>query len=94
MTTNGRVLCSGDPAGAGQEIWAPLTLHQALRTVMVEVVESLPDTDPDRCCFTVALRTAREPVVRAAAVITGPADAGRPGPIGHRALTRLPVGCR
>lgn len=29
-------------------MWALLTLYQALRTVMVEAVESLPGTDPDR----------------------------------------------
>ncbi|MFJ1700956.1 transposase [Streptomyces sp. NPDC088252] len=68
--TNGRVLRSGDPAGVEQEMWALLTLYQALRTVMVEAAESLPGTDPDRCCFTVALQTARDQVVQAAAVIS------------------------
>ncbi|MFI9569235.1 hypothetical protein [Streptomyces rishiriensis] len=47
---NGRVLRSGDPAGVEQEMWALLTLYQALRTMMVEAAESLPGTDPDRCC--------------------------------------------
>ncbi|WUA30414.1 IS4 family transposase [Streptomyces sp. NBC_01369] len=87
--TNGRVLRSGDPAGVEQEMWALLTLYQTLRTVMVEAAESLPGTDPDRCCFTVALQTARDQVVQAAAVITDPADATRLGLIGHRILTRL-----
>ncbi|GAA1334370.1 IS4 family transposase [Streptomyces sanglieri] len=77
------------PAGVEQEMWALLTLYQALRTVMVEAAESLPGTDPDRCCFTVALQTARDQVVQAAAVITDPADATRLGLIGHRILTRL-----
>ncbi|WP_216373117.1 IS4 family transposase [Streptomyces tailanensis] len=86
---NGRNLRSGDPAGIEQEMWALLTLYQALRTVMVEAAESLPGTDPDRCCFTVALQTARDQVVQAAAVITDPTDAGRLGLIGHRILTRL-----
>ncbi|MFE7311451.1 IS4 family transposase, partial [Streptomyces sp. NPDC057546] len=86
---NGRVLRSGDPAGVEQEMWALLTLYQALRTVMVEAAESLPGTDPDRCCFTVALQSARDQVVQAAAVITDPADATRLGLIGHRILTRL-----
>ncbi|MFE2699072.1 IS4 family transposase [Streptomyces mirabilis] len=86
---NGRNLRSGDPAGIEQEMWSLLTLYQALRTVMVEAAESLPGTDPDRCCFTVALQTARDQVVQAAAVITDPADAGRLGLIGHRILTRL-----
>jgi hypothetical protein len=56
----GRVLRSGDPAGVEQEMWAMLTLCQALRTVMVEAAESRPGTDPGRCGFTVALHTARD----------------------------------
>ncbi|WP_327360046.1 IS4 family transposase [Streptomyces sp. NBC_01296] len=86
---NGRVLRSEDPAGVGQEMWALLALYQALRAVMVEAAESLPGTDPDRCCFTVALQTARDQVIQAAAVITDSADANRPGLIGHRILARL-----
>ncbi|MET8949020.1 IS4 family transposase [Streptomyces sp. NPDC004542] len=85
----GRNLRSGDPAGIEQEMWALLTLYQALRTVMVEAAEALTGTDPDRCCFTVALQTARDQVVQAAAVITDPSDAGRLGLIGHRILARL-----
>ncbi|MFD9541444.1 hypothetical protein [Streptomyces sp. NPDC060022] len=86
---SGRNLRSGDPAGIEQEMWALLTLYQALRTVMVEAAEALAGTDPDRCCFTVALQTARDQVVQAAAVITDPADAARLGLIGHRILARL-----
>ncbi|MCJ0872912.1 transposase, partial [Streptomyces sp. AP-93] len=86
---NGRVLRSEDPAGVRQEMWALLALYQALRIMMVEAAESLPGTDPDRCCFTVALQTARDQVVQAAAVITDPADANRLGLIGHRILARL-----
>ncbi|MER6441562.1 hypothetical protein ABT275_35090 [Streptomyces sp. NPDC001185] len=54
--TAGRNLRSGDRAGLEQEMWALLTLYQALRAVMVEAAESVPCTDPDRCCFTVAFR--------------------------------------
>lgn len=85
---NGSVLRSGDPAGIEQEMWALLTLYQALRTV-VEAAESLPGTDPDRCCFTVTVQAARDQVVQAAAIITDPAEAGRLGLIGHRILARL-----
>ncbi|MGI5508668.1 transposase [Streptomyces sp. CA-106131] len=60
---NGRLLCSGDPVGIEQEMWALLALHQALRTVMVDAAESAPGTDPDRCAFTIALQTARDQVV-------------------------------
>ncbi|MCX4632986.1 IS4 family transposase [Streptomyces sp. NBC_01443] len=87
---NGRVLRSGDPAGVEQEMWSLLTLYQALRTVMVEAAESLPGTDPDRCCFTVALQTARDQVIQAAGIIpTDPGCVGRVGLIGHRILARL-----
>ncbi len=86
---NGRNLRSGDPAGIEQEMWSLLTLYQALRTVMVEAAEALPGTDPDRCCFSITLHTARDQVVQAAAVITDPAGAGHLGLIGHRILTRL-----
>lgn len=81
----GRVLRSGDPVGVEQEMWALLTLYQALRTVMVEAAESRPGTDPDRCGFTIALHTARDMVVQAAG-ITGGATIGV---IGRRILAGL-----
>lgn len=81
----GRVLRSGDPVGVEQEMWALLSLYQALRTVMVEAAESRPGTDPDRCGFTVALHTARDLVVQAAS-ITGSATIGV---IGRRILAGL-----
>ncbi len=88
--TSGRVLRSGDPVGVEQEMWALLTLYQALRTVMVEAAESLPGTDPDRCCFTVAVQTARDQVVQAAGIVTTDYSAAtRTGLIGHRILARL-----
>ncbi|MGW1545287.1 transposase domain-containing protein, partial [Streptomyces sp. NPDC002309] len=86
---NGRNLRSGDPAGIEQEMWALLSLYQTLHTVMAEAAEALPGTDPDRCCFSITLHTARDQVVQAAAVITDPADAGHLGLIRHRTLTRL-----
>ena len=42
----GRVLRSTDPAGLAQEMWALLTVYQALRRAMVTAVESQPGTDP------------------------------------------------
>ncbi|MET7855575.1 IS4 family transposase, partial [Streptomyces avermitilis] len=57
------VLRSADPAGLEQELWAQLTLYQALRVAMVEAVESVPGTDPDRASFTIALETARSQTV-------------------------------
>ena len=60
----GRVLRSGDPTGVEQEMWSLLALYQALRSVMVDAAETTPGTDPDRCAFTIALQTARDPAVR------------------------------
>ncbi len=73
----GLVLRSQDVAGIQQELWAHLTVYQALRRAMVEAVETLPGTDPDRASFTVALETAKEQLITAANVLP---DAG-PGRI-------------
>lgn len=62
---DGRVLRSADPAGLQQEMWALLTVYQALRRAMVTAVESRPGTDPDRASFTTALHTARDLLVHA-----------------------------
>ncbi len=52
---------------------------------MVEAAESTPDTDPDRCSFTVALQAARDQVVRAADVlVTGTAP-----PLGRSVLAAV-----
>ncbi|MFJ7592983.1 IS4 family transposase [Streptomyces sp. NPDC097617] len=83
----GRNLRSGDQPGLEQEMWALLTLYQALRAVMVEAAESLPGTDPDRCCFTVALQTARDQVVLATGIVSD--QPGSAGLIGRRVLARL-----
>lgn len=80
----GRVLRSGDPVGVEQEMWAMLTLYQALRTVMVEAAESRPGTDPDRCGFTIALHTARDLVLQAAGITSGATSV-----IGRRVLAGL-----
>ena len=47
---NGSNLRSGDRTGIEQKMWSLLTLSQALCIVMVDAAESLPGTDPDRCC--------------------------------------------
>jgi hypothetical protein len=87
---NGRNLRSGDPAGIEQEMWSLLTLYQALRTVMVDAAESLPGTDPDRCCFSIALHTARDQVIQAAGIVTADTEPDTLlGTIGRRILTGL-----
>jgi hypothetical protein len=84
---HGRVLRSGDPAGLEQEIWALLALYQALRRAMVNAVESVPGTDPDRASFTTALHTAADTLTAADGVIT--ADTSGQGRIGHAVLATL-----
>ncbi|MCY0926946.1 IS4 family transposase [Streptomyces sp. H27-H1] len=70
----GLVLRSQNAAGIQQELWAHLTVYQALRRAMVEAVETVPGADPDRASFTVALETAKDQVIAAADVLpeTGP----------------------
>lgn len=73
----GRVLRSCDPFGLEQELWALLALYQILRRAMVEAVESVPGTDPDRASFTVALEAARDQVTTASGI--RPSDSGTTG---------------
>jgi hypothetical protein len=83
----GRVLRSGDPVGVEQEMWALLAVYQVLRTVMVDAVEQVPGTDPDRAGFTTALQAARDQLITAEAVV--PQDPGRLGTIGRKVLAGL-----
>jgi Insertion element 4 transposase N-terminal/Transposase DDE domain len=83
----GLVLRSTDPAGLKQEMWAQLTVYQALRRAMVTAVESRPGTDPDRASFATALHTARDLITQAANIID---DEGDPiGAIGRAVLDDL-----
>jgi hypothetical protein len=77
----GYVLRSRDRAGAEQEVWALLTVYQAIRMAMTAAAESVPGTDPDRASFTVALETARDQVTAARDITESgdPADIGRIG---------------
>ena len=84
---HGRVLRSEDPAGLEQEIWALLTLYQALRREMVTAAETVPGTDPDRASFTIALQTAIDTVTGADGVVTS--DLLHPGRIGRAILDGL-----
>jgi hypothetical protein len=70
----GRVLRSQEPRGLVQEVWALLTLYQALRMAMAEAVESVPGADPDRASFTVALQVVRDQVIRADHVLPAPSN--------------------
>jgi len=70
-TLGGRVLRARTPTGIAQEVYALLTTYQALRLAMTDATDSDPHTDPDRASFTIALNTARDQVIHAAAVIAG-----------------------
>lgn len=65
----GRVLRARTPDGIDQEIYALLTVYQAIRTAITDATDSLPGTSPDRASFTTALNTARDQITHAAGVI-------------------------
>ena len=79
---DGRILRSQDPTGIAQEMWAILTVYQALRTLMCDAAETTPGTDPDRMAFALALETARTHTTPA--TLGNPTD--RPGTIGRTVL--------
>jgi Insertion element 4 transposase N-terminal/Transposase DDE domain len=68
-TLGGRVLRARTPAGIDQEVYALLTAYQTLRLTMTSATDHDPDIPPDRASFTIALNTARDQIIHAAAVI-------------------------
>ncbi|MEZ3181283.1 IS4 family transposase [Streptomyces pimonensis] len=84
----GQVLRSADPTGLEQEVWAQLTLYQVLRAAMVDAVESVAGTDPDRASFTIALEAARDHVVRGPGPLQD-SSIGAVGRIGRAVLAGL-----
>lgn len=84
----GRVLRSGDPAGAEQEMWALLAVYQALRTAVTDAVQSVPGLDPDRASWQSAVETAQD-LVTAAQNITDPDGRDLQGDIGRAVLANL-----
>ena len=83
----GRVLRSGDPAGLEQEMWALLTLYQALRIAITDAVAAVPGTDPDRASYQIAVETAQTLVTGARNILTGASDLA--GDIGRAVLASL-----
>jgi hypothetical protein len=86
---DGLVLRSCDPFGLEQELWAQLAVYQVLRRAMVDAVESVPGTNPDRASFTVALQAARDQVISAQGVLGDKAGVTRPNTIGQAVLGAL-----
>ncbi|MFD7924316.1 IS4 family transposase, partial [Streptomyces sp. NPDC059740] len=64
-----RVLRSKTWAGITQEVYALLSAYQTLRIAIADATETAPGADPDRGSFTVALRCARDQIVRASGII-------------------------
>ncbi len=83
----GRVLRSGDPAGAEQETWALLAVYQALRTAVTDAVQSVPGLDPDRASWALAVETAQDLLATASNIAGGEDDL--PGDIGRAVLGSL-----
>jgi hypothetical protein len=65
-----RVLRARTLPGITQEIYALLTVYQALRIAITDATLTTPGTDPDRASFTAALHAARDQVIQATGVIT------------------------
>ncbi|MGW2697790.1 hypothetical protein [Streptomyces sp. NPDC001296] len=83
-----RVLRARTPAGIAQEIYALLTVYQALRIAIADATDSDPAADPDRGSFTIALEAARDQVIQAAGVIADE-TIDLVGTIGRRVLAHL-----
>ncbi|MEV7003917.1 IS4 family transposase [Streptomyces sp. NPDC093982] len=64
-----RVLRSRTWAGIAQEVYALLSAYQALRIAIADATGTVPDTDPDRASFSIALQAARDQTMQAAGVI-------------------------
>jgi Insertion element 4 transposase N-terminal/Transposase DDE domain len=83
-----RVLRARTLPGITQEIYALLTVYQALRIAIADTALTAPHADPDRASFTVALQTARDQVIQAAGVIAAE-TIDLAGTIGRHILANL-----
>jgi hypothetical protein len=83
----GRVLRARSHAGIIQEIYALLTLYQAIRIAIADAAGTAAGTDPDRASFTIALQTARDQVTAAAGITAG-TTIDLAGAIGRAVLAR------
>jgi hypothetical protein len=86
--SGGRVLRARTPEGVEQELYALLTVYQLPRTVMTDATDSVPDTDPDRASFTLALQASRDQLILAHSIIADE-ELDLVGAIGRRVLQHL-----
>jgi hypothetical protein len=84
----GRVQSARSPAGIAQEVYAPLTCYQILRTAITDAIETVGGIDPDRGSFIIALSAARDLLIQAANVIAGTVI-DLIGALGRRVLDNL-----
>ncbi|WTG54371.1 IS4 family transposase [Actinacidiphila glaucinigra] len=64
-----RVLRSRTLPGIAQEIYALLTVYQAIRIAIADATGTTPGADPDRASFSIALQAARDQIIQAAGII-------------------------
>ncbi|WP_286329500.1 IS4 family transposase [Streptomyces sp. MBT84] len=83
-----RVLRARTLPGIAQEIYALLTVYQAIRIAIADATSSVPGTDPDRASFSIALHTARDQIVQTAGAIAG-TTIDLVGTIGRAVLNQL-----
>ncbi|MRH92635.1 IS4 family transposase [Nocardia sp. SYP-A9097] len=67
----GRVLRARTPDGVAQEVYALLITYQALRTTIADTALTTGDFTADRGSFTIAVNTARDQLIHAAAILAG-----------------------
>ncbi|GAA0908697.1 MULTISPECIES: IS4 family transposase [Streptomyces violaceusniger group] len=84
---DGRILRSHRPQEVEQEVYALLTVYQALVRITTDATAGRPGLDPDRISFTIALETARDQVTTAAGII--PREVTLVSTIGHAILDNL-----
>jgi Insertion element 4 transposase N-terminal/Transposase DDE domain len=85
---DGRVLRSQRPEDIDQEVYALLTVYQAIIRMAVDAVDTRDGARPDRASFTVALETAADQVIAAVGIIV-PVGEGLVGVIGQAVLDEL-----
>ncbi|MBW8698321.1 hypothetical protein MBT84_01910 [Streptomyces sp. MBT84] len=83
-----RVLRARTLPGIAQEIYALLTVYQAIRIAIADATSTVPGTDPDRASFSIALHTARDQIVQTAGAIAG-TTIDLVGTIGRAVLNQL-----
>ena len=86
---DGRVLRSRSVPGIDQEVWALLTVYQALIRAAADTAATRPGLDTDQISFTVLLQTAASTITTAQGILPGPGPIDLAGEIGRAVLAAL-----